>query len=59
MQKSVMQFESNGEFVELGNSFMGGRDKGKLAILDLAEVVSQRCTCIARHYGAVIVKRNG
>lgn len=24
--------------------------------LDLAEVVSQRCTCLRRHYGAVIVK---
>lgn len=26
--------------------------------LDLAEVVSQRCTCIRRHYGAVIVKND-
>lgn len=24
--------------------------------LDLAEVVAQRCTCLRRHYGAVIVK---
>lgn len=24
--------------------------------LDLAEMVSQRCTCLRRHYGAVIVK---
>jgi len=24
--------------------------------LDIAEVVSQRCTCLRRHYGAVIVK---
>ena len=24
--------------------------------LDLAEAVSQRCTCLRRHYGAVIVK---
>lgn len=26
--------------------------------LDLAEVVSQRCTCVRRHYGAVIVKND-
>ena len=26
--------------------------------LDLAETVSQRCTCLRRHYGAVIVKNN-
>lgn len=26
--------------------------------LDLAEVVSQRCTCLRRHYGAVIVKND-
>jgi len=26
--------------------------------LDLAEVVSKRCTCIRRHYGAVIVKND-
>ena len=26
--------------------------------LDLAEVVAQRCTCIRRHYGAVIVKND-
>lgn len=34
---------------------MGRRDKVNY-YLDLAEVVSQRCTCIRRHYGAVIVK---
>ncbi len=26
--------------------------------LDLAEVVSQRCTCLRKHYGAVIVKND-
>ncbi len=26
--------------------------------LDLAEIVSQRCTCLRRHYGAVIVKED-
>lgn len=26
--------------------------------LDLAQVVSQRCTCLRRHYGAVIVKND-
>ena len=26
--------------------------------LDLAETVSQRCTCLRRHYGAVIVKED-
>ena len=26
--------------------------------LDLAEAVSQRCTCLRRHYGAVIVKND-
>ena len=26
--------------------------------LDLAEVVAQRCTCLRRHYGAVIVKND-
>ena len=26
--------------------------------LDLAETVSQRCTCLRKHYGAVIVKNN-
>lgn len=26
--------------------------------LDLAEVVSKRCTCIRRHYGAIIVKND-
>jgi len=26
--------------------------------LDLAEVVSQRCTCLRRHYGTVIVKND-
>ena len=36
---------------------MGRRDKVNY-YLDLAEVVSQRCTCIRRHYGAVIVKND-
>lgn len=26
--------------------------------LDLAEVVAQRCTCLRRHYGAVVVKND-
>ena len=26
--------------------------------LDLAEMVSQRCTCLRKHYGAVIVKND-
>ena len=26
--------------------------------LDLAETVSERCTCLRRHYGAVIVKND-
>lgn len=26
--------------------------------LDLAEVVSERCTCLRRHYGAIIVKND-
>ena len=26
--------------------------------LDLTEMVSQRCTCLRRHYGAVIVKND-
>lgn len=26
--------------------------------LDLAETVSQRCTCLRKHYGAVIVKND-
>ena len=34
---------------------MERRDKDNY-YLDLAEIVSQRCTCIRRHYGAVIVK---
>ena len=36
---------------------MGRRDKVNY-YLDLAEGVSQRCTCIRRHYGAVIVKND-
>ena len=36
---------------------MGRRDKVNY-YLNLAEVVSQRCTCIRRHYGAVIVKND-
>ena len=36
---------------------MARRDKENY-YLDLAEVVSQRCTCIRRHYGAVIVKND-
>ena len=34
---------------------MKRRDKNNY-YLDIAEEVSQRCTCIRRHYGAVIVK---
>ncbi|MDR2899548.1 MAG: cytidine deaminase [Clostridiales bacterium] len=34
---------------------MGRRDKVNY-YLDIAEQVSKRCTCIRRHYGAVIVK---
>ena len=26
--------------------------------LDLAEIVSQRCTCLRKHYGAVLVKND-
>ena len=36
---------------------MERRDKDNY-YLDLAEIVSQRCTCIRRHYGAVIVKND-
>lgn len=36
---------------------MERRDKQNY-YLDLAEVVSQRCTCMRRHYGAVIVKND-
>lgn len=36
---------------------MKRRDKDNY-YLDLAEIVSQRCTCIRRHYGAVIVKND-
>ena len=36
---------------------MERRDK-RTYYLDLAEMVSQRCTCLRRHYGAVIVKND-
>ena len=36
---------------------MERRDKTNY-YLDLAETVSQRCTCLRRHYGAVIVKND-
>ena len=36
---------------------MSRRDKVNY-YLDLADVVSQRCTCLRRHYGAVIVKND-
>lgn len=36
---------------------MERRDKNNY-YLDLAEVVLQRCTCLRRHYGAVIVKND-
>ena len=36
---------------------MERRDKNNY-YLDIAEAVSQRCTCIRRHYGAVIVKND-
>lgn len=40
-----------------GDSFMERRDKINY-YLDLAEMVSQRSTCLRRHYGAVIVKND-
>ena len=36
---------------------MNRRDKNNY-YLDIAEEVSQRCTCLRRHYGAVIVKED-
>jgi len=36
---------------------MTRRDKNNY-YLDIAETVSQRCTCLRRHYGAVIVKED-
>ena len=36
---------------------MNRRDKHNY-YLDIAEEVSQRCTCLRRHYGAVIVKED-
>ena len=36
---------------------MERRDKTNY-YLDLAEMVAQRCTCLRRHYGAVIVKND-
>ena len=36
---------------------MNRRDKDNY-YLDIAESVSQRCTCLRRHYGAVIVKED-
>ena len=36
---------------------MERRDKTNY-YLDLADVVSKRCTCLRRHYGAVIVKND-
>lgn len=36
---------------------MERRDKDNY-YLDLAEIVSQRCTCLRRHYGAVIVNND-
>lgn len=36
---------------------MERRDKANY-YLDLAEAVSQRCTCLRRHYGAIIVKND-
>ena len=38
-------------------STLSRRDKTNY-YLDLAETVSQRCTCLRRHYGAVIVKND-
>ncbi len=40
-----------------GKNGAGRRDKANY-YLDLAEVVSQRCTCLRRRYGAVIVKND-
>ena len=36
---------------------MNRRDKENY-YLDIAEVVLERCTCIRRHYGAIIVKND-
>ena len=36
---------------------MERRDKDNY-YLDLAEVVAKRCTCLRRHYGAIIVKND-
>ena len=36
---------------------MGRRDKTNY-YLDIAETVMERCTCIRRHYGAIIVKND-
>ena len=47
------------------NFFHGGMTSGTIEApdkvnyyLDLAETVSQRCTCLRKHYGAVIVKND-
>lgn len=54
-----------GKCGKMGKRFLGGgfymagayERRGKVNYyLDLAEVVAQRCTCLRRHYGAVIVK---
>lgn len=37
---------------------MGERRDKNNYYLDLAEVVSKRCTCLRRHYGAIIVKND-
>ena len=33
------------------------RDKNQTTTLTLQKMVSQRCTCLRKHYGAVIVKK--
>ena len=40
-----------------GGSYMERRDKVNY-YLDLAEMVSQRSTCLRKHYGAVIVNND-
>ena len=37
---------------------MGNRTDKENYYLDIAETVSERCTCIRRHYGAIIVRND-
>jgi len=45
----------SGSIYARGDKAMNRRDKQNY-YLDIAETVSQRCTCLRKHYGAVIVK---